>query len=64
MQNNLYSFSKFGRDAEFVIANYLKLRGWNVNVSKGSRGPADLIATKELTMWLIQVKSSTSYTKA
>lgn len=59
MQNNLYSFSKFGRDAEFIIANYLKLRGWNVNLSKGSRGPADLIATKNLKKWLIQVKSST-----
>ena len=58
-----YSWSKFGREAEFVIAIYLKLRGWDIQLSKGSRGPADLIATRDSTVWLIQVKSSTTLPK-
>ena len=53
-----YSWSKFGREAEFIIAIYLKLRGWSIQLSKGSRGPADIIATRNSTIWLIQVKSS------
>ena len=58
-----YSWSKFGREAEFVIAIYLKLRGWDIQLSKGSRGPADLIATRNSTVWLIQVKSSNTIPK-
>jgi Holliday junction resolvase len=58
-----YSWSKFGREAEFIIAIYLKLRGWDIQLSKGSRGPADLIATRNSTVWLIQVKSSTTIPK-
>jgi Holliday junction resolvase len=54
-----YSWSKFGREAEFVVTLYLKLKGWNIQLSKGSRGPADIIATRDFTKWLIQVKSST-----
>ena len=54
------SRSKFGREAEFVVALSLRIRGWNIKFSKGSRGPADIIATyKKHTKWLIQVKSST-----
>jgi hypothetical protein len=54
------SRSKFGREAEFVVALFLRLRGWNIKFSKGSRGPADIIATyKKHVKWLIQVKSST-----
>jgi hypothetical protein len=54
------SRSKFGREAEFVVALLLRSRGWNIKFSKGSRGPADIIATyKKHTKWLIQVKSST-----
>ncbi len=53
-----YSWSKFGRDAEFLVAIYLKSCGWNVQLSRGSRGPADLIATQGSNKWLIQVKSS------
>jgi Holliday junction resolvase len=54
------SWSKFGREAEFVVALFLRLRGWDIELSKGSRGPADIIATyKNHTKWLIQVKSST-----
>jgi Holliday junction resolvase len=53
-----FSRSKFGRDAEFTVANYLKSCGWNIQISRGSRGPADIIATRASTKWLIQVKSS------
>jgi Holliday junction resolvase len=53
-----FSWSKFGRDAEFTVAIYLKSCGWNVQLSRGSRGPADIIATRGSTKWLIQVKSS------
>ena len=54
-----YSWSKFGREAEYVVTLYLKLRGWNIQLSRGSRGPADIIATRDSTKWMIQVKSST-----
>ena len=54
----LYSWSAFGREAEYVVALYLKSSGWNVALSKGSRGPADIIATCSNTRWFIQVKSS------
>ena len=57
------SWSKFGREAEFTIAIYLKLRGWSIQLSKGSRGPADIIATRNSTVWLIQVKSSNTVPK-
>jgi Holliday junction resolvase len=53
-----YSWSKFGREAEFVVVLYLKLKGWNIKLFKGSRGPADIIATRDFKKWLIQVKSS------
>ena len=58
-----YSWSKFGREAEFIIAIYLKLKGWNIQLSKGSRGPADLVARRNSTVWLIQVKSSNTVPK-
>ena len=53
-----YSWSKFGREAEYVAALYLKSLGWQVTMSKGSRGPADLIASRSEDTWLIQVKAS------
>jgi hypothetical protein len=41
------------------VALCLKCRGWNIEIAKGSRGPADIIATnKNYKKWLIQVKSS------
>jgi Holliday junction resolvase len=52
------SWSKFGREAEFLVAFYLKSCGWDVQLSRGSRGPADLIATQGSNKWLIQVRSS------
>jgi Holliday junction resolvase len=58
-----YSWGKFGREAEFIITIYLKLKGWDIQLSKGSRGPADIIATRNSTIWFIQVKSSTALPK-
>ncbi len=58
MKLTLHSWSKFGRDAEYVVALYLKSLGWNVALSRGSRGPADIIATCSNAYWFIQVKSS------
>jgi len=54
-----YSWSKFGREAEYVVALYLKSMGWDdVQLSRGSRGPADIVATCKNAKWFIQVKSS------
>jgi len=53
-----YSWSRFGREAEFLVAIYLQSCGWDVKLSRGSRGPADLIATQDSDKWLVQVKSS------
>jgi hypothetical protein len=58
MNFTLHSWSEFGREAEYVVALYLKSLGWNVALSRGSRGPADIIATCGNTYWFIQVKSS------
>jgi Holliday junction resolvase len=55
----LYSRSKFGRDAEITIALHIMSKGWDVKFSRGSRGPADLYASKESEEWYIQVKAST-----
>lgn len=55
---SLSSLSKFGREAEIVVGVYLQHYGWNVCLSAGSRGPADVIATRSSHKWLIQVKSS------
>ncbi len=58
MKLTLHSWSRFGREAEYVVALYLKSLGWNVALSRGSRGPADIIATCSNAYWFIQVKSS------
>ena len=42
---------------------YLKSEGWNVSFSKGSRGPADVIASRNHKLWLIQVKASRRLSK-
>jgi Holliday junction resolvase len=54
----LQSWSRFGREAEYVVALYLKSLGWDVSLSRGSRGPADIVASFEGTKWFVQVKSS------
>ena len=43
-----------------MVAIYLQSCGWDVQLSRGSRGPADLIATQGSDKWLIQVKSSSN----
>ena len=58
MNNKTYTPSQFGRDAEFVIALYLLSKGWEVKLSKGSKGPADLMAKKDLMLLYIQIKAS------
>jgi Holliday junction resolvase len=58
LNNKTYSPSHFGRDAEFVIALYLLSKGWEVKLSKGSKGPADLMAKKDLMLLYIQIKAS------
>ena len=53
-----YSWSDFGREAEFVIASYLKSKDWNIKFSPSSRGAADVVANKGGQKWCIQVKAS------
>ena len=53
-----YSKSRFGRDAEWIIALNMMSLGWNVKLSKGSRGPVDLFASKVSELWYIQIKAS------
>ena len=53
-----YSKSRFGRDAELIIALDMMSLGWNVKLSKGSRGPVDLYASKDSELWYIQIKAS------
>jgi Holliday junction resolvase len=57
-----YSIGTFGREAEYIVALYLRFVGWQVRLSKNSRGPADIIAVfnskNNQKKWLIQVKSS------
>ena len=58
MNKKTYSPSQFGKDAEFITALYLISKGWEVKLSKGSRGPADLMAKKDLILLYIQIKAS------
>ncbi len=53
-----YSWRDFGREAEFVVANYLKLKGWKIAFSPSSRGAADIVASKDGSTWCVQVKAS------
>jgi Holliday junction resolvase len=53
-----YPKSRFGRDAEWIIALNMMSQGWNVKLSKGSRGPVDLFASKVSELWYIQIKAS------
>jgi Holliday junction resolvase len=57
------SYSRFGREAEYAAGSCLNNYGWAVFFSKGSRGPADIIASRDNTLLLIQVKSSTKIPK-
>ena len=53
-----YSKSRFGRDAELIIALNMMSLGWYVKLSKGSRGLVDLFASKCSKLWYIQIKAS------
>jgi len=53
-----YSKSRFCRDAEWIIALNMMSLGWNVKLSKGSRRPVDLFASKVSELWYIQIKAS------
>lgn len=53
-----YSKSRFGRDAEWIIALNMMSLGWNVKLSKGSRGPVDVFASKVSELWYVQIKAS------
>lgn len=53
-----YSKSRFGRDAEWIIALNMMSLGWNVKLSKGSWGPVDIFASKVSELWYIQIKAS------
>jgi Holliday junction resolvase len=55
---DVYSWRDFGREAEFVVASYLKLKGWKIKFSPSSRGAADIVASKDSMKWCIQVKAS------
>lgn len=55
---NLY---RKGRIAEGKVAKSLKKKGYHVRKSKGSRGPADVYASKGGTKLYIQVKSGSAY---
>ena len=50
------NFYHLGRHAEIQVAEILRSFGWNTVLSPGSRGPADIHATKEDQTWCIQVK--------
>ncbi|NVL89540.1 MAG: hypothetical protein HWN69_00900 [Desulfobacterales bacterium] len=52
---------KYGTDKEQKVARSLRSSGAKVNVSKGSRGSADIKATfKTGTKWNVQVKATRS----
>lgn len=53
-----YSWREFGREAEFVVASYLRLKDWNIKFSPSSRGAADIVANKDGKTLCIQVKAS------
>lgn len=55
---SVYSWRDFGREAEFLVASYLKLKGWDIIPSPSSRGAADMVASKGPAKWCIQVKAS------
>lgn len=57
------SYSRFGREAEYAAGSCLNNYGWAVFFSKGSRGPADIVASRDNILLLIQVKSSTKIPK-
>ena len=50
------NFYHLGRHTEIQVSEILRLFGWETVLSPGSRGPADIHATKEDQTWCVQVK--------
>lgn len=50
--------TKIGRQGEHRAARHLRGKGFQVKLSPGSRGPADLNASKPRKKWFVQVKTS------
>ena len=48
----------YGRGKEKRVASQLRKKGYKVNISKGSKGAADIVAKRRSKKWVIQVKSS------
>ena len=62
MPKNQY---KYGREKEQKVARSLRGRGAKVDVSKGSKGAADLVAKFSTgTTWTVQVKATRAGTAA
>ena len=56
---------KYGRSKELKVARSLRNKGASVEVSKGSKGAADLVARfPSVTKWNVQVKATRSGTAA
>jgi Holliday junction resolvase len=49
---------EYGRDMERRVAEALRVNGWSVVMSPGSRGPYDMKAAKRRRVWLVQVKAT------
>jgi HJR/Mrr/RecB family endonuclease len=55
----------YGREKEEKVARSLRGKGAKVNISEGSKGAADLVATfPSGTKWAVQVKATRSGTAA
>ncbi len=52
------TWSKYGKLAEYLVANYLLNKGYNVRVSRNSKGAADILAWNDYNRLLIQVKAT------
>ncbi len=51
---------RYGRRKELQVGEFLERRGWAWAVSRGSRGPVDLLAERGRTRIAIQVKATSS----
>jgi len=49
---------RYGAEMEKEVAEFLRIRGWSVMMSPGSRGSYDLAATRRRSVWLVQVKAT------
>lgn len=49
---------KYGRRKELQVSEFLERRGYKWVISRGSRGPIDIIAKRKSRKWGIQVKAT------